>query len=284
MRGAELTLTVADYRQGLLAVLPEARPQIERDATTLREFLMQLYGEQCIAQEAQRLGLLDQPEVQAGLATARRQVLVNAVIDQFKAHLQLPDFTELARDIYLTHHEEFTQPEQIRVAHTYNGAQCPCEDENGQKRQQAEAVLAELRQGADFGALALKYSEDEATAKQGAKCCPGSNAASGRHRSRKPPLPFPSRVPSARWSKRFTGITSLSCWRTSRRRCCPFEQVQGRIVEKLAGQYRLNTQKEYESRFLPAMDQLDQTTIEALLKAAPASAPPEASAAVKATP
>ena len=26
----------------------------------------------------------------------------------------------------------------------------------------------------------------------------------------------------------------------------PFEQVQGRIVEKLAGQYRLNTQKEYD--------------------------------------
>ena len=99
VKGAELTLTVADYHQALLGAPPEARSSIERDATTLREFLMQLYGEQRIAREAQRLGLLDQPEVQAALATARRQVLVNAVIDQFKAHLQLPDFTNWPRSI-----------------------------------------------------------------------------------------------------------------------------------------------------------------------------------------
>jgi len=284
VKGAELTLTVADYRQAVLGVPPEARSQIGRDATTLREFLMQLYGEQRIVQEAQRLGLLDNPEVQAALATARRQVLVNTVIDQFKANLQLPDFTELAREYYLTHRQEFTQPEQIRVGHILLRAQCPCEDENGQKRQQAESVLAELRQGTDFGALALKYSEDEVTAKQGGQMNPWLKRG-----ILAPPfedaafaLPEPGAISDV--VKTTYGYHIIKLLARQPEMVLPFEQVQNRIVEKLAGQYRLIAQKEYEAGFLPATDQIEQSTIDALLQAKSANAGSDNNASPKATP
>ena len=145
-------------------------------------------------------------------------------------------------------------------------------------------MLAELRQGADFGALALKYSEDEATAKQGGQMLPWLERG-----ILVPPFEeaaFALSEPGAisEVVKTIYGYHIIKLLAHQPETVPPFEQVQGRIVEKLAGQYRLNTQKEYESRFLPTMDQLDQTTIEALLKAAPASAPPEARTAVKATP
>lgn len=266
VKGPELTLTVADYLQALLGVPPEARSQIERDSTNLREFLRQLYGEQRIAQEAQQLGLLNKPEVQAVLAAARRQVLVNVVIDQFKAGLKLPDFTELAREYYLTHRQEFTQPEQIRVAHILLRAQCPCEDEDGKKRKQAVTLLAELRQGADFATLAAEYSDDRVTAKQGGQMSPWLKRG-----VLVPPFEeaaFALSEPGALSEvvKTIYGYHLIKLLARQPERVLPFEQVQSRIVEKLAGQYRLYMQKEYESQFLPTMDQFNQTTFDILLK------------------
>lgn len=76
--------------------------------------------------------------------------------------------TEDVAKFYQSHRDEFRQPAQIRASHILlripAGAS---EDVRRTQRTKALNLLAELRDGADFAALAGKYSEDRATAQQG---------------------------------------------------------------------------------------------------------------------
>jgi len=69
-----------------------------------------------------------------------------------------------ARKRYTDTIAQFQQPEQVRVSHIL--LKTEGKDEAA-VRQQAERVLAEVRSGGDFAALAAKYSEDEASKAKG---------------------------------------------------------------------------------------------------------------------
>ena len=71
-----------------------------------------------------------------------------------------PDDVERA---YNERIEQFTTPEQVRASHIL--LQTEGKDEV-EVRARAEALLKQVRGGADFGALAAKHSEDEASASQ----------------------------------------------------------------------------------------------------------------------
>lgn len=274
VKDSTLTLTEADYRQALLGVPARQRPGIERDANTLREFLLELYVERRLAQEAQRLGLLDQPDIQAKLEMARRKVLVNAVVDQFKAGLKPPDFTDLAHEYYLTHRKDYIQPERIRAAHILLSMKCACEDPKGEKRKQAETILAELRGGANFAELAQKYSEDAATAQRGGAMEPLIT----RGMLVKPfedaafALPEPGALSGVVETQ--YGYHIIRLLERQPETILPFESVKGRIIEKLAGEFQAINYKEFTAQFFPNMDHFNQPAIDALLKPAPAPAAP----------
>jgi peptidyl-prolyl cis-trans isomerase D len=89
-----------------------------------------------------------------------RYLLVDA--DAMRSKVVVP-----SRDIerfYNENIEMFTTPEQVRASHILfktNGKN------DAEVKAKAEKVLKEAKGGADFAALAKKYSEDEASAKQG---------------------------------------------------------------------------------------------------------------------
>lgn len=71
-------------------------------------------------------------------------------------------------DYYATHQDAFRRQEQVRARHIlFKLDQGAALEQEAKVRAEAEAVLAELRQGADFGALAKAHSDDAATAEQG---------------------------------------------------------------------------------------------------------------------
>jgi peptidyl-prolyl cis-trans isomerase D len=83
-------------------------------------------------------------------------------IDALRAKVRVPE-----RDIeryYNDNIETYSTPEQVRASHILFKTEGKKDEEVKAK---AEAVLKEVRAGRDFAELAKKYSEDEATAKNG---------------------------------------------------------------------------------------------------------------------
>ena len=71
-------------------------------------------------------------------------------------------------DYYTRHLDMFQRQEQVRARHIlFKVASSAAAEQEEQVRGRAEAVLASLRNGADFATLAQQHSEDTATAAQG---------------------------------------------------------------------------------------------------------------------
>ena len=89
-----------------------------------------------------------------------RYVLVD--VDALRA-VVAPTAREVERS-YNDNIELYSTPEQVRASHILLKTDG---QERGGGQGEAEKVLKEVKAGADFAALAKKYSEDEASAKQG---------------------------------------------------------------------------------------------------------------------
>ena len=91
------------------------------------------------------------------------------VFNQFLDQLDIPDVDELARERYKTEKDKYAKvPEHRKASHIL--LRCPAESCNRDElRPQAQELLQELRNGADFEAMVAEYSED-----------PGSKARGGR--------------------------------------------------------------------------------------------------------
>jgi len=264
--GSEVTVTVADYQKGLLALLPEQRSTVDNDPTRRMEFMFELYTERMLAHEAQRRGLDQQPDVQAKLAQASRKILVGAILRQEEAKVaEKPhDFTALAEEYYLTHRQEYAQPERIRVAHILWSMKCDCEDQDGKKRAQAESVLKELHAGTDFAELARKYSEDKTSAVEGgdlgqwivrgALVKPFEEAAFA--------LPNPGAISGVVKTDYGYHIVKLIARESAGIR--PFDQVKGQIIESLSSHYKEAAHKAFVAEYYPKAEQYNRSAIMAL--------------------
>ena len=262
--GPDIIVTVADYQNALLAVPKGIRTSIENDPMRRREFLFELYTERRLAREAEKTELNQQPAVQAELEMARRKILVEALVEHNKDNLPEHDFTELAEEYYRTHGKEFTQPERIRVAHILWSMKCDCEDTNGSKLAQAEAVLKELRDGADFAQLASKYSDDKASVKAGGDIGqwitrgilvkPFEDAAFA--------LPEPGNISDV--VKTEYGYHILKLLDRQPAGIQAFEQVKDGIIKKLTDKYRSSAHKAFVGQYYPTAEQFNNAVIDAL--------------------
>jgi peptidyl-prolyl cis-trans isomerase D len=85
----------------------------------------------------------------------------------FAAQVEIKD-GEIAEQYELQKDERFTEPEQIRARHILvKVASGASDDVKAKARQKAEDLLAKVKAGEDFAALAKKSSDDDATARNG---------------------------------------------------------------------------------------------------------------------
>lgn len=267
--GSEVTVTVADYQQGLRALLPEQQRLIEKDPDRLQELLFEIYVERMLEREARRLGLDQQPHVQALLAQAPRKILVNAIVEQARDGLPKADFTALAEEHYLTHKNDYVQPERIQVAHILWTLKCECEDSEGLKRAQAETVLKELRAGADFGELAKKYSDDKGSAAKGGSL--GKWLTRGMLAKPFEDTAFALSEPGtlSEVVKTDYGYHIIKLIAHEPAGTQPFAQVKEQIIEELTKKYRSAAHKALVGQYYPKAEQFNHAVINALAPKAP---------------
>lgn len=158
------SITAVQYK----ARLDEQAPFVRSRYTTLerkKEFLDGLIQFEVLAQEAQRRGLDQDPEVREAL----RKLMVQRLIRQ-ETETQKPPSEAEVRQYYEAHRADYFRPEQVRLSHIFLAA--PQGDaRRAQVKAEALALLARARSQQatqpTFEELARQRSDDAASKAQG---------------------------------------------------------------------------------------------------------------------
>ena len=176
-------LSLAEIQKELESVPSAIRANMSRDQ--MARFVSNVLIDRRMEKAAMAAGTANLPEVRAAIARATRDLVVRAFADGEAKKLTqtLPNLEGLAKERYEVNKASYVTPEAMRVAHILLqvNAEYP-EKADGVVRAKAEKLLAELRNGGDFGELAQKHSED-----------PGSSRSKGElpgWTEKEPPFSF----------------------------------------------------------------------------------------------
>jgi peptidyl-prolyl cis-trans isomerase C len=161
--GNGIRITTADVLADAQRIPPEARAQLLAQPHTVQQLASNLFVRRAMAAQAEQAGLAQDAQMQAALLLARERVLSDAWLERIDAHSKPDDaaLDALALATYRAHPERYQQPEQVRVRHILIAAKEP------DARAQAQQLLQQLKDGADFAALAKERSADPGSAAQG---------------------------------------------------------------------------------------------------------------------
>lgn len=129
--------------------------EILKRKADLQEKLQELYIAKTVAAEVRSKPLT--ADEQAQLDETLKMVYFNLKIKQLSEQ-NLPDFEPLAAVEYKANKEKYVEPEQVAVEHILLETRTKHSDKEALKL--AKNIIAQLKKGADFGTLALKYSDD----------------------------------------------------------------------------------------------------------------------------
>ena len=163
MHGDKITVTAQDMQADSLRIPPEMRGRVLSRPDQVAQIASNLYVRRGLAQQAEAAGLGADPEMIAALRIARDKVLSDAFLarmDKYNAPSEAKA-EGVARNAYDANPERFKMPEQVQIRHILIAAA----DTDAQAK--AEKILADLKGGADFAALAKEYSADPGSAAKG---------------------------------------------------------------------------------------------------------------------
>jgi len=163
----DVQISSADVAADIQRIPAEVRPQVLTQQRTMNQLVNNMYTRRALALRAQAQGLDKQPEIAAALALARDKVLSDALLVQVDKGNTPPDDKALsmARTMYQADPKSFQQPEQVRIRHILIAPSKDKDDAAAAK--QAQELLAQLRGGGDFAALAKEHSADPGSAAKG---------------------------------------------------------------------------------------------------------------------
>ncbi|MFH1784677.1 MAG: peptidylprolyl isomerase [bacterium] len=147
-------VTVADF-QKRLADIPSYLKEYYKGEEGVKTLLDALVKERVLLKEAELKGLYKNEEIKKRLELLRSQLLVEGMVEELKkTEIAITD--NMAAEYFKKHRGEFATSDKVRVRHILLDT-----------REEAEEVLAKVKDGVDFAELAREYSIDKVTAKNG---------------------------------------------------------------------------------------------------------------------
>ncbi len=163
VEGAGAQVTAEDVLSEAQRMPEPARIAFFRKPQNVAEVASNLYMRRVLAAEAIEAGFEKYPLVQAQLRIARDKVLSDARLAAIELKEAPKDeaMTQFAKAAYQAKPDRFMQPAQVQARHIL------VKGTDAEARAKAEGLLAELKKGADFAALAKKSSDDPGSAANG---------------------------------------------------------------------------------------------------------------------
>ena len=162
-RQGAVVVTTQDVSADLQRIPAQSRAQVASNPANIAQITSNLMVRRVLAAEAERDGLENDPAVAAALRIAQDRVLSDAYLVKFAA-LNMPSSEAIdgyANSKYQAESKRFEAPKQTQARHILIEGNTP------EARAKAEKLLADLRGGADFAALAKAHSEDPGSADKG---------------------------------------------------------------------------------------------------------------------
>ena len=160
-------LREADLERLLNYQSPEALQKVQADPAKRSEIVRQLLLAKAIAVISRNEGFDKKPEMKEQLA----YVVDNYLADQYIRKVVTANVTITEDELnkyYTGHEKDFLLPQSARVRHIYFEVLKEATSEMREKaKAKAEAVLKQLKDGADFAAIARESSEDKDSAAKG---------------------------------------------------------------------------------------------------------------------
>lgn len=149
-------VTAADVQGDALRIPLEHRATTLAKPEAVQQLATTLLIRRVLAAEAEAAGIARDPAVQAALRIARERVLTDLLLARMdaanKPSRQVVE--ALALTNYKADPKRFDLPEEVGASHILVKSDTP------DARAKAEAILAELKAGADFATLAKEKSQD----------------------------------------------------------------------------------------------------------------------------
>lgn len=157
-------VTRMDIRAELANMSPEASEHIRTSMVSMENLVTDLLTRKVIAEKAEKERITDDPVVRQRIQLAQERILYEAFLEKREfPQLDQQVLERAAKEEYLAFPEKYSR-EEIRASHILlkRGESCSCD---GKKL--AESVLARIKAGESFEALAAEYSIDGSAARGG---------------------------------------------------------------------------------------------------------------------
>ena len=164
-------ITRADFEAELASVPVGLRTEFAASSERVSKMMNALLETKGLALQAREMGLERDPDVQARIAAQTDRVLAVARGEQIEREAEAAferrrdEFLPRAREYYLTEKAKYTTPEQVRITHILVRTDKHTKEEALKIAQEARALV--VADGADFAAIARKYSEDASVKSNG---------------------------------------------------------------------------------------------------------------------
>jgi peptidyl-prolyl cis-trans isomerase C len=160
--GQGVSIDTKEIQMELERVPADARAQLSSPAA-MQNNVANVYARRVLAKDALKEGLDKNSLVLAAIEKAKERILSDAMLEKIdqKNQPSLQDLEAWAQANYKANSKKYEQPEQVRASHILIRTAEP------DAKAKAEAILKELRNGADFSKLAKDKSQDPGSAAKG---------------------------------------------------------------------------------------------------------------------
>jgi peptidyl-prolyl cis-trans isomerase C len=159
----KVNISEQDMQADALRMPLEMRTLVLQKPETVLQIASNLYARRVLAEQAVASGLDKDPQVVAALRVARDKVLSDARLEQIDKQTTPSDKVAegLALNSYRAKQDRFKVGEEVRIRHILVSQPTP------ESRTKAEKILADLKNGGDFAALAKEHSADKGSSEKG---------------------------------------------------------------------------------------------------------------------
>jgi len=151
----------------LIKMMPPSYQAMFSSTEQVNNLLQRQIDNTLFAQEARRLKVDKDPDVQYKIEEFTKGILTQALLEQaVNKNIAVTD--QEIKQYYDANKSEFQVPERVKASHILIAVPADAsESVKKEKKARAEEILAKIKKGEDFSELAKQYSDDAATKNRG---------------------------------------------------------------------------------------------------------------------